>query len=227
LREAIDFWTNEGSEHEETLASVLHIATRLDLKDSAFAAEVFQLYLEKIDGTDTEALCGLVQALASSDPEQAQRYAERLQVPSYDHLDAEELEMASIPKIDKSKKIKESEKETDEKKDDGELEQKKAGKTPKKRKRKTRWPKNFDPENPGPLPDPERWLPKRERTEFKKRMRKRDKALQRGPQGSMPVDDQAFRKQGPSTAQIEVTSDDKTRGGKPRNQGKRNQGKKK
>merc|ERR1712187_663711 len=88
----------------------------------------------------------------------------------------------------------------------------------KKKTRKIRWPKNYDPENPGPPPDPERWLPKRERAEFKKRMRKKDKHLARGPQGSMPVDDQAFRKQGPSTAQIEVTSDDKTRGNRSRNQ---------
>lgn len=29
----------------------------------------------------------------------------------------------------------------------------------KKRKRKTRYPKGFDPTNPGSLPDPERWLP--------------------------------------------------------------------
>merc|ERR1712146_581142 len=96
-----------------------------------------------------------------------------------------------------------------------------AIKKKRKRNRKIRYPKNFDPENPGPPPDPERWLPKRERSEFKKRMKKRDKALARGPQGSMPVDDQAFRKQGPSTAQIEVTSDDKSRGSKPRNQARR------
>ena len=34
-------------------------------------------------------------------------------------------------------------------------------------RRKIRYPKGFDPENPGPPPDPERWLPKRERSEFK------------------------------------------------------------
>merc|ERR1712183_548283 len=92
-----------------------------------------------------------------------------------------------------------------------------------KRNRKIRYPKNFDPENPGPPPDPERWLPKRERAEFKKRMRKRDKQLLRGPQGSMPTDDAAFRKQGPSTAQVEVAKDT-TR--PPRNQGRKKQGKK-
>lgn len=47
----------------------------------------------------------------------------------------------------------------------------------KKRKRKPRLPKNFDPENPGPKPDPERWLPKWMRSDFKKkRNRRREKA---------------------------------------------------
>ena len=39
---------------------------------------------------------------------------------------------------------------------------------PKKRKRKTVLPKSFDPENPGPEPDPERWLPKWQRSKYKK-----------------------------------------------------------
>ena len=38
-----------------------------------------------------------------------------------------------------------------------------------KRKRKPRYPKGFDPESPGPPPDPERWLPKHERSDFKRR----------------------------------------------------------
>jgi hypothetical protein len=31
---------------------------------------------------------------------------------------------------------------------------------PKKRNRKIKYPKGFDPKNPGPEPDGERWLPK-------------------------------------------------------------------
>jgi len=230
FREAIDYWISEGPEHEETLASVLQIATRLDLKDRTFAAEVFQMYLEKIDGSDTEALCGLVQALAKVDPEKAETYSERLKVPSYDHLDPEVLEQAAIPKIDKSLKLakaKEAEKDAPEEGADGaEAPAEAAVKAKRKRKHKPRYPKGFDPENPGPAPDPERWLPKRERAEFKKRMRKRDKSMFRGPQGGMVADDNAFRKQGPSTAQIELSSGDAVRGAKSsRNQGKR--GKKK
>lgn len=37
-----------------------------------------------------------------------------------------------------------------------------------KKKKKIRYPKNFDPENPGPMPDAERWLPKWQRSQFRK-----------------------------------------------------------
>ena len=51
-----------------------------------------------------------------------------------------------------------------------------------RRRKKIRYPKGFDPQNPGPMPDPERWLPKRERSTY--RLRKRDKraGISRGPQ---------------------------------------------
>jgi len=64
------------------------------------------------------------------------------------------------------------------------------------RRSKPRYPKGFDPENPQktPPPDPERWLPKRERSNY--RPRKKDKnRIARGPQGSTSgaarVDDRA------------------------------------
>lgn len=226
LREAIDFWKGKADD-EETLSSVLRIAARLAMRlnDKAFAAEAFELYLQRVDGKDFEALCGLVQALASTDVERAESYAERLQVPSFGHLDPEELEGSAIPKMGAGFK-KKAEKSDGEAEELGEGEDGKDGKVKSKRKRqrKIRYPKAFDPESPGPLPDPERWLPKRERAEFKKKMRKRDKHLLRGPQGAMATDDTAFRKQGPSTAQVEVSKD----ASRPsRNQGrKKKEGKK-
>jgi signal recognition particle subunit SRP72 len=231
IRDAITYWTSDDRADEETLASVLRIAARLakQLKDPDLSAEVYQLYLEKVDGSDMEALCGLVQSLAGTDVSKAEQYAQRLRPPSYEHLDAEELESAAMPKLAPPTK-KRAESAADkaaasaaEEGEDGEG--KPEEKKKRRRKRTIRYPKNFDPENPGPKPDPERGLPKRERTDNKKRMRKRDKGLLRGSQGSMPVDDNAFRKQGPSTAQVEVAKDNTT-GGKPRNQGKRNKGKK-
>jgi hypothetical protein len=54
----------------------------------------------------------------------------------------------------------------------------------KKRKRKPRYPKGFDPENPGPPPDPERWLPKHERAEYRKRRKRsqRNQPVSKGAQ---------------------------------------------
>merc|ERR1712217_248096 len=145
-------------------------------------------------------------------------YALRLKVPEYDSLDAEELENAGIPKVGAQmagKKVKRA--------DGADAEGAEEVKEKKKRKknRKIRYPKNFDPENPGPMPDPERWLPKHERTEYKKKMRKRDKNLLRGPQGAMVTDDQAFRKHGPSTAQVEVSKDNSKRQAPRKKQGKK------
>lgn len=53
---------------------------------------------------------------------------------------------------------------------------------PKKRNRKIKYPKSYDPENPGPEPDPERWLPKWQRSKFKKMAKKRGIQL-KGAQG--------------------------------------------
>ncbi|CAJ1354221.1 unnamed protein product [Effrenium voratum] len=171
----------------------------LDRARIMYPDEVHRSFLENIDGADHEALCGLVQALTVTDPERASEYAERLQVPSFDHLDAEELEAQPIPKVGAMFSQRRRERDEKEAADGKEI------KAKKKRKRKIRYPKGFDPENPGPPPDPERWLPKRERSEFKKKMKKKDKHLLRGPQGSITTED--FRKQGPSTAQVEVAKD--------------------
>jgi SRP72 RNA-binding domain len=57
----------------------------------------------------------------------------------------------------------------------------------KKRKRKPKYPKGFNPANPGPPPDPERWLPKRERSTY--RPKRKDKRAQiRGAQGAVSRD---------------------------------------
>ena len=53
---------------------------------------------------------------------------------------------------------------------------------PQKRKRKPKLPKGFDPENPGPMPDPERWLPKWQQARYKKYAKKRGIYL-KGAQG--------------------------------------------
>ena len=58
---------------------------------------------------------------------------------------------------------------------------------PMKRKRRTKLPKSFDPENPGPTPDPERWLPKWQQSKYKKLAKKRGIYL-KGAQGDAQID---------------------------------------
>lgn len=58
---------------------------------------------------------------------------------------------------------------------------------PKKRKHKIKYPKGFDPANPGPEPDPERWLPKWQRSKFKK-LAKRKGWYLKGAQGDAAID---------------------------------------
>ena len=58
---------------------------------------------------------------------------------------------------------------------------------PKKRVKKTKFPKNYEITNPGPLPDPERWLPKWQRSRFKKMAKKKGIYL-KGAQGDAQID---------------------------------------
>lgn len=62
-----------------------------------------------------------------------------------------------------------------------------AREEPMKKKRKTKVPKNADPKV---LPDPERWLPKYERSTYKRREKKRDRErnVGRGTQGASAAD---------------------------------------
>ena len=68
------------------------------------------------------------------------------------------------------------------------VEDKVAAKAKRKRPRKKKplYPKGFDPANPGatPLPDPERWLPKRERSTYRKSKKEKRSGISRGNQGS-------------------------------------------
>ncbi|KIY95778.1 subunit of the signal recognition particle [Monoraphidium neglectum] len=69
----------------------------------------------------------------------------------------------------------------------------------KKRKRKQRLPKGYDPSKPNgglPPPDPERWLPKWQRSDFKKKQKRRRDRTEgpvKGSQGAGKVDDSLDR----------------------------------
>ena len=83
--------------------------------------------------------------------------------------------------------------------------------TRKKRKRKPKYPKGFDPKNPNnPLPDPERWLAKKDRSTYKKTKKQKKEMKMKGPQGEMPSvvgQEHGTFATGPSTKHIEAVVD--------------------
>ena len=133
-----------------------------------------------------EALAELVKALTQVNPDKAESYARQLKPLS----GLKEVDVNSLEKDTPSAGKKTVEED---------LSAKKSKKT-KKRKRKVRYPKGFDAENPGPKPDPERWLPRRERSSY--RPKKRDKRhFIRGAQGAVApaVKDQQVSAVAPKT----------------------------
>ncbi|XP_075504420.1 uncharacterized protein LOC142541852 [Primulina tabacum] len=64
----------------------------------------------------------------------------------------------------------------------------KKEKPKKKRKRKPKYPKGFDPAKLGPPPDPERWLPKRERSSYRPKWKEKRAAKIRGSLGAHVID---------------------------------------
>lgn len=187
LREAMAHWRRPGYGGEAAFSRILRAARTLAERwgDQALNAEAQQLYLEVVDGSDNSALCGLVNSLACVDPDRACEYAQRLQVPSYSHFDAEELEMQDPPvnraaadmrakrKAQREPKVCSEEKANTQRQDAG---------------------------------SSDRHVPKRDRMMQKNK----DKNYVKGSQGVTATDDSAFRKSGPSTAHIEVSADGAT-----------------
>lgn len=73
------------------------------------------------------------------------------------------------------------------------------GAAKKKRKKKPRYPKGYDPSKPNgglPAPDPERWLPKWQRSDYKKKQKRRRDRTEgpvKGSQGAGKVDESLDR----------------------------------
>lgn len=173
LDSAIDWWKNAMTE-ENKLDLIMQKAAAFKLNHGR-EEEASQLYekLVKSHG-NIEALVGLVMTAAHTDLEKAELYEKQLkQLSGLKQLNVESLEKtpgarhvegAHAVKVEVPEDVKKA-------------------KT-KKRKRKPRYPKGFDPANPGPPPDPERWLPKRERSSY--RPKRKDKRSQiRGSQGAV------------------------------------------
>uniref|UniRef100_A0A7N0TXD1 Signal recognition particle subunit SRP72 n=1 Tax=Kalanchoe fedtschenkoi TaxID=63787 RepID=A0A7N0TXD1_KALFE len=178
LDSAIQWWTNAMTENSK-LDVILQQSASFKLKHGRQeeASHIFE-ELVKSHGS-IEAMVGLVTTAAHVNVDKAESYAKKLKpLPGLKSVDVDSLEKTSGAKHVDIKIPEPSE------------ESKAKDKTKKKRKRKPKYPKGFDPANPGPPPDPERWLPKRERSTYRPKRKDKRAAQVRGSQGAVSRDKQ-------------------------------------
>ncbi|CEP18307.1 hypothetical protein [Parasitella parasitica] len=168
LDEASSMWKNDSS-FAATAAptSTVKQTAAFKLKAGRYQDAVVDYeQLVKADPSDAQAIAGLIAAYAHVDPKKAEQYGNALPAITLEHLDVDTLEKV-VPGVKRSYV----------KKDPNGVHVKK----PKaKKKRATLYPKNMDPTV---QPDPERWIPKYERSTFRMKG-KNKKALNKGPQGA-------------------------------------------
>ncbi|OIW19175.1 hypothetical protein TanjilG_22671 [Lupinus angustifolius] len=176
LDSTIKWWSNAMTESNK-LNIIIQEATSFKLKHGK-EEEDARLYedLFKSQG-NIEALVGLVTTVACLDVNKAELYEMKLKtLPGLKGIDVDSLERTSgVKQVDAPRVAFTQTQE----------EGKNKAKAMKKRKRKPKYPKGFDPAKPGPPPDPEKWLPKRERSTYWHKRKDKRAAQVRGSQGAV------------------------------------------
>lgn len=155
---------------KDLLAMIGHIL--VEDQNHLQALQVF----EKIkDDKDIKIQAGYLSALAEKDAKAASEFSEscEFQPPTPESEDDLRALLEAPLEVKKDKKEKAA------MKTDTKAGTKKIFIPEEKPKKKVKYPKSYDPENPGPMPDPERWVPKWLRSKGKKKLRLK------GPQGDI------------------------------------------
>jgi len=190
-----------GTTDEKTLRAAAGFFSKHGKWEQAAAA--YQRVLDA-NARDLQALAGLVVATSHFDAAASQEHYARLELmsPPEELMSAEEggvdelaaaLETAPLPRAAKRLGAKDAAAAAAAAaaapvggKRAADAEPAAAAKQKKKRPRRKKplYPKGFDAANPGPPPDPERWLPKRDRSTYRKTKKDKRSGISRGPQGS-------------------------------------------
>ena len=169
LDEAIKFWKKSKGADGGVLSILLKESAAYKLK-CGMEKEALKAYAELVatNSGDHEAVAAAIVASARIDPQLAKKYQAMLPpLTSADGLDGEELEAAAAPRLGRASKATRGE---DEDAEAAAAALAAARKAKKKKKHKIRYPKNYNPDRPQPLPahHDERWLPKWQRSTAKK-----------------------------------------------------------
>ncbi|ESQ28523.1 hypothetical protein EUTSA_v10018246mg [Eutrema salsugineum] len=191
LDSAIKWWSNSMIENNK-LSILMPEAASFKLRHGQ-EEEASRLYEEIVKThRSTDALVGLVTTLARVNVEKAETYAKQLKpLPGLKAVDVDNLEKTSGAKPMEGAAAAAADSSMQE-------DVKNKEKAKRKRKRKPKYPKGFDPANPGPPPDPERWLPRRERSSYRPKRKDKRAAQIRGSQGAVTKQDK--QEAAPSTS---------------------------
>lgn len=180
LKDAVE-WYKKGKVNSGDLTDMWRQAADFHLRggEAETAASSLEELL-KANPKDMKIVAQLVIAYASFDQKKAQEASKRL--PALDSLtNAVEIDnLESTNWMMSTKAVKKTALKTDQSPGTpgSELTQKQKKKS--HRKRKGKLPKNADPDA---VPDPERWLPKYERTGYRRKRDRRVKEVIKGSQG--------------------------------------------
>ena len=170
---AISHWAGQPG-GRDTLKAILMQAATFGIENGRPQDAVSHLeQLRKLDPSDPRILVKLVSAYSQFSPSQAEEVSVKLPLPEQAaNMDADALEQMPIYRHRVAKATVTEQKGADVVAMDTSKK--------KKRKRKPRLPKNYDP---NVKPDPERWLPLRERSHYRRGKKKAAQTL-RGTQGA-------------------------------------------
>ena len=179
LDTAVGYWEKQpsSSNSDNSLLRIMQANAQYKLVHGEY--QLAAMVLEKLrqrSPQDIQVLAQLIDAYSKYDPSKAEQFSKSL--PTFQHsssIDIDALEQA--PQYIRKPKEKQSTVAVKGKAQDTEI---KLKLKPKK-KRKIRYPKNYDPKVP---PDPERWLPLRERSYYKKGKKRGFVPVGRGAQGT-------------------------------------------
>lgn len=219
LNDATEYWSSRDKSSAAFQALVERAAElKMQNNDVEGAIKLYiQLATEKKAANQPvqhqKVVAKLIVALTESnaDPELAMKYA--AQLPAMKELKGVNVDEIQLPNIERKRKAPTA--TVTDNKNNSNVETK----TKKKRNRKVRYPKNFDPANPGALPDPERWLPAWQRTRDKngKKIKKRNTKSGGAQGGALPGHEMSME-----------TNMNEVKAAQPKpNKGKRNNKKKK
>jgi len=177
-------WYSQNEVDNSKVTILLKQLAKLHLReqDPKEAAKRLARLLE-LNPNNKKFLAQLIIAYTQFDPEKAQMYSKQLPPLDFQDTDIDLLESTNW--MMGSKLIKKSTLKPDPAGSKAEVEKKR------KKKRKIILPKNFNPDVP---PNPERWLPRHERTGYRKKKDRRNKetGIGKGTQGASNASSEQF-----------------------------------